>query len=111
VKPVKPKGSPSTPHKADLCEPVLFDAVTGKPEPSPVGRAVLKVWAEATDEERSAYHRFCCLRSRAEEDTKTTEALCWRFMVEGAKQTEDIKVRVDGVMSNEEARRRMRRPR
>lgn len=81
MKDVKHRATPAVSHKYDLCEPVMLDALTGKPEPSssPIMKAVLKVWAAASEEDRAAYHRFCCLNSRAVDDVERTASLCNRF--------------------------------
>lgn len=52
------------------CRPMLFDMGTGKAltNDDPVMRAINRIWDGLTRSEKEAFHRFCCLNSRAPDD-------------------------------------------
>jgi len=62
------------------CRPVIID-LQGRPVPAndPVVKAVNRVWAETTREEREAFHRVTCLNSRAFTDLTIMQKLTKRI--------------------------------
>jgi hypothetical protein len=63
------------------CRPAILDVETGQvlPETHPIMMAANRVWANATIEERKAFHNVTCLNSRDRKDLelayKLTEAI------------------------------------
>lgn len=64
-------------EKCKGCGPVIINMKTRKPyaEDSPEMIAVMAFWKTTTREERLAFHRFCCLNSRAPLDLQIMERL------------------------------------
>jgi hypothetical protein len=68
-------------HETGECRIAMLDPTTGRqlgPD-HPVMRAATRVFWEATDEERSAWHRFCCENSRDVADIEVAEEMSLRI--------------------------------
>lgn len=65
------------------CRPAIIRPDTGEvlPEDDPTMVKVNAVWATTTLDERSAFHRVCCLNSRTSEDMTLMQGLMKRMEV------------------------------
>lgn len=59
------------------CRPAIVNPTTGEilKDDHPLMVAVMRVWEGMTTKERAAYHRACCLNSKAPEDLAAAQKL------------------------------------
>jgi hypothetical protein len=76
-------------HDWRECRPAMLELDTGGPSHSKrdqVTEVMMLVWSRLHDSDRQAFHRVCCLNSRAPEDVAVMEHLSTTMAAEFARR-------------------------